>query len=78
MNKLISKQLLVVALMCLTPVALSARQDKDKDRGCDHKRGRDCQQAPEGGSAAIYLLGAGVTCLGAMFIRSRFAKPTLS
>ncbi len=77
MNKLISKQLLVVALLCLTPVALSAKQDKDRG-GCDHKRGRDCQQAPEGGSAAIYILGAGVTCLGAMFLRTKFAKPTLS
>ena len=29
---------------------------------------------PEGGSAAIYLLGAGLTCLGAMFVRSRNSK----
>jgi len=31
---------------------------------------------PEGGSTAIYLLGAGLTCFGAMFLRSRLAKPT--
>jgi hypothetical protein len=31
---------------------------------------------PEGGSTAIYLLGAGLTCFGAMFLRSRFVKPT--
>jgi hypothetical protein len=27
-------------------------------------------------SAASLLLGAGLTCFGAMFLRSRFAKPT--
>ncbi len=31
---------------------------------------------PEGGSAAVYLLGVGLTCFGAMFLRSRIAKPT--
>jgi hypothetical protein len=30
-------------------------------------------QVPEGGSALIYLLGAGLTCMGAMFLRSRLA-----
>jgi len=41
------------------PVALSAKQDRD--HGCDHNsRGRKCQQLPEGGSTAIYVLGAGV------------------
>ena len=30
---------------------------------------------PEGGSALVYVVGAGVTCLGAMVIRSRSAKP---
>ncbi len=30
----------------------------------------------EGGSNAIYLLGAGLTCFEAMFLRSRLAKPT--
>ena len=45
----------------------------------DHEKRRTSgpparQQVPEGGSAAIYLLGAGITCLGAMFIRSRSVK----
>ena len=31
---------------------------------------------PEGGSTAIYLLGAGLTCFGAMFLRSKLAKRT--
>jgi hypothetical protein len=50
-------------------------------RGCDpHQRG--CQQqpqpVPEGGSSAIYLLGAGLTCFGAMFLRSKIGKPAES
>jgi len=31
---------------------------------------------PEGGSAAIYLLGAGLTCLGAMLFRSKRTQTT--
>ncbi len=31
---------------------------------------------PEGGSTAIYLFGAGLTCFGAMFLRSKLAKST--
>lgn len=30
---------------------------------------------PEGGSALVYVLGAGMTCLGAMVVRSRSARP---
>jgi hypothetical protein len=78
MIKANSKWWLAVALLCLAPVALSAKQDQNRDKGCDHSRRKDCQQVPEGGSAAIYVLGAGVTCLGAMFIRSRASKPSLS
>jgi hypothetical protein len=32
---------------------------------------------PEGGSALVYVLGAGITCLGAMVVRSRSARPKL-
>jgi hypothetical protein len=35
-------------------------------------------QVPEGGSTAIYLIGAGLTCFGAMVLRSRVAKPAKS
>jgi len=80
MIKVHSKWWLAAALLCLTPVALSAKdgRNKDRDRGCDPHRDKRCQQVPEGGSAAIYLLGAGITCLGAMFIRSRSLKPEFS
>ena len=68
--------LAVVALCCLVPAALA---DRDHGHGCDDRHSRrDCQKAPEGGSTAIYLLGAGLTCFGAMFLRSRLAKPTQS
>jgi hypothetical protein len=59
----------VLLLLCLAPVSLAAKPHRDK--GCDPKRDRRCEQVPDGGSAAIYLLGAGITCLGAMVIRSR-------
>lgn len=31
-------------------------------------------QVPEGGTAVAYLVGAGVVCFGAMFLRSKIAK----
>lgn len=58
-------------LLCLAPASFAG---KPRDRGCEPRRDRRCEQVPEGGSAAIYLLGAGMTCLGAMVIRSRSQK----
>jgi hypothetical protein len=59
--------LAVVAMCCLAPAAFA-----DTSTGP-----RAVPVAvPEGGSTAIYLLGAGLTCFGAMFLRSRLAKPT--
>jgi len=67
--------LLVVAiLICLAPVSFAGRPRHDER--C--RPGRRCQQVPEGGSGVVYLLGAGLTCLGAMVIRSRAAKPSQS
>jgi hypothetical protein len=62
---------------CIAPAALA-----DQGRGghgCDPRQ-KDChqQQTPEGGSAVMYLLAAGVTCAGAMFLKSRMAKQTVS
>ena len=70
MNNKNGKWLLtVVALCCLAPAAFAAPTPAP----C-----ANCAQVPEGGSTAIYLLGAGLTCFGAMFLRSRLAKPTQS
>jgi hypothetical protein len=83
MNKRNGKWLLaVVAMCCLAPAALAHRRDP----GCCDPRWQNCGKhdgpppaaVPEGGSAAIYLLGAGLTCVGAMFLRSRIAKPAQS
>ena len=74
MNNKYGKFLLaVVALCCLAPAAFA-----DRDHGDRHSRREDCQPVPEGGSTAIYLLGAGLTCVGAMFLRSKVAKPAQS
>ena len=75
MNNRNGKWWLAVALCCLAPMAFA---DRGRNQLCDPHSRKACQQAPEGGSAAIYLLGAGLTCFGAMFLRSRIAKPTQS
>jgi hypothetical protein len=53
--------LALVAVLCLTPAAFAKR--------------KPLATVPEGGSAAVYLLGAGITCLGAMVVRSRLPRP---
>jgi hypothetical protein len=40
--------------------------------------GQGPQHVPEGGSTTIYLIGAGLTCFGAMFFRSRLTNPAQS
>ena len=68
----------VVAVCCVAPAAFASFGHQDH-RGCDARHSRDkCQQVPEGGSTAVYLLGAGLTCVGAMFLRSKAAKPSQS
>jgi hypothetical protein len=69
--------LAAILVGCLAPAAFAGRGGHD--HGCDpHDRYKQCQQVPEGGSTAIYLLGAGLTCFGAMFLRSRSPKPVQS
>ena len=57
----VAKWWLVVALISIAPIALA-----DRDRGgCDPRHpDKRCQQVPEGGSTAIYLIGAGLISLG--------------
>ena len=64
----IGKWLRVLIVVCCLSCAAFAKNDK-----CHPKK--DCVQVPEGGYAAVYLLGAGLTCCGAMLVRSRMAKP---
>jgi hypothetical protein len=58
--------LTVLAVLLLIPVASAKPKDKPK------------KSVPEGGSALVYVLGAGITCLGAMAVRSRSARPKQS
>ena len=64
-----------VALCCLAPAAF-AKPAANPDTTCPTTV--SCLKTPEGGSTAIYLLGAGLTCLGAMFLRSMSRKATQS
>lgn len=67
--------LAMAALLLLTPVMSASRQSA-KEKGCTAlNRDQKCRQVPEGGSMAAYLVGAGVTCLGATVVRSRLIKP---
>ena len=54
--------LAVVVVLCLSTAASAAQKNKHKKR------------LPEGGSAVVYLLGTGITCLGGMVVRSQFAR----
>ena len=63
--------LAVAALCCLAPSTFAST-------GVARKNFNWQIQVPEGGSAAVYVLGAGLTCFGAMFLRSKLAKPPQS
>jgi hypothetical protein len=64
----------IIVVCCLVPAAFADKcdpHDRGQDKHCTH-------QVPEGGSAAIYLLGAGLTCFEAMYLRSKTAQPAQS
>jgi hypothetical protein len=63
-------------LLCVVPSSFAVERSHYNHE--KSTRSVDRQQVPEGGSAAIYLLGAGITCFGAMYIRSRASKRGLS
>ena len=67
--------LAAVAMCCLAPAALAQTRCYFGEICVDPPK-PSTVAVPEGGSTAIYLLGAGLTCFGAMFLRSRLAKPT--
>lgn len=72
--KKISRKLLISVPVLLCLVSSSFAMKPHRDRRCDYGHVRDCRQVPEGGSALVYLLGAGLTCAGAMIIRSKRDK----
>ena len=77
-----AKWWLVSAAVLLLTTGLSASPGEYNKKGCSNKDYYDgkCHQVAvaEGGSAVGYLLGVGVTFLGALFVRSRLGKPRLS
>lgn len=69
----------LVALLCLAPATFAVQVRDEAKKKCDPKHPKNCPtRVPEGGSSLVYVLGAGVTCLGAMLVRSRVAKPKAS
>jgi len=76
---------LVSAAVLLLTTGLSASPGEYIKKGCsnndyDGKCPHVAVVVPvaEGGSAVGYLLGVGVTFLGALFVRSRLGKPRYS
>lgn len=64
--------LALVVLLCLAPATFAVTV---KPRPFDPRQGKwPTRSVPEGGSLLAYVLGAGVTCSGAMLVRSRLAK----
>ena len=53
--------LMTGALLCLAPAAFAGGPSP-----CS-----TCRAVPEDGSALVYVLGAGITCIGAMLVRFR-------
>ena len=63
------------AFVLFVPTFLAAQQPTNQGTGksgvCPSVQ---CMQAPDGGSSLGYILVAGGTCLGAMFLSARFRK----
>lgn len=72
-NRMKKWSLAAILIVCLAPATFADR-DRHHDHGCDPHSRQPCQSVPEGGSNFVYLLGAGMTCFGAMFLKSRIAK----
>ena len=63
---------MLLALLSFAPSALGLVSVHDADKDKKKCRYGDCKVAvAEGGSAGLYLLIAGATCLGALRLRSR-------
>lgn len=58
-----------VALLLLVPAAFATMSPVRNNQRHRH------WNTPEGGSALVYVVGAGITCLGAMVVRSRSTRP---
>lgn len=77
--------LTIVAVCCFSQAVFAHNNGwQPSPPTCEPSWSPQCQHSsspksvPEGGSTATYLLGAGLACLGAMYVRSRVAKPRQS
>lgn len=64
--------LTLVALLLVAPAAFATVSSTS------HRQRSKHWNVPEGGSALVYVVATGITCLGAMAVRSRFARPKQS
>ena len=79
MNKVARKLFLGTSLLlCLMPGSFALDRGPDKHPGKCKPHDNCSQQVPEGGSTAMYLLAAGLACVGAMSLRSRSSKTSIS
>jgi hypothetical protein len=71
--------LTLMALLYVAPATFAIQDHNNPKRG-DPLPLKHFQPltVPEGGSSLVCVLGAGVTCLGAMLVRSRIANSSLS
>ena len=74
MRSMNRKWWLSLAFLCLAATTACPTEDAAKLTN-NRQQPRQNLTVPEGGSSLVYLLAAGVTCLGAMLVRSRSAKP---
>jgi hypothetical protein len=65
-------------LLFLVPLSFALQPGSHEPDRNKCKHGTNCQKVPEGGSAALYLLGASLICLGAVFVHSRASRPAVS
>jgi hypothetical protein len=73
MKSMSRKWWLALALLCLASTTACPVDDAEKPKN-NHQQSKN-STVPEGGSSLVYVLGAGVTCLGAMLVRYRSVKP---
>lgn len=65
-----------IALLLLVPAASASMSPlRSNQRRQNMSERRHTHTVPESGCALAYVVGAGLTCLGAMVVRSRSARP---
>jgi len=74
MKSMNRKWWLALALLSLASTTACPVEDAEKPKN-NHQQSKKYRTVPEGGSSLVYVLGAGVTCLGAMLVRYRSVKP---